>query len=319
MISVDVVIGLHAQVACIWEATARKPGNVYPYHDFADTGYLDFLTSAAAIAPVLAEAPHQMLGEIVLEAVRRTREVARGNTNLGIVLLLAPLAKAEGERCNASPQPLKHPSPQLPPRSGEGETESDFRAAIESVLRGLTIEDAERVYSAIALACPGGLGQVPQQDVRAAPTVSLREAMALAAERDLIARQYANGFAEVFDAGAPAVLAGIERTVCLEGAIIHAHLHLMSRFPDTLIARKRGRAEAAEAARRATAVLAAGWPKTAASRTALEELDGWLRAEGHQRNPGTTADLIAASLFVLLRQGQLRLPSSLPWSLPAIA
>jgi triphosphoribosyl-dephospho-CoA synthase len=284
----NATVGLYAQLACIWEATPRKPGNVHRFCDHDDTGYVDFLTSAAAIAPVLAEAGTHSVGATVLEAVRRTREVARANTNLGIVLLLAPLAKAEHW--------------------------PDGRAGVCAVLDALTIDDAALAYQAIVLAGAGGLGQAAEQDVRDVPTVSLREAMALAADRDTIARQYVTGFADVFDEGAPAILTGIERTGCLEGGIIHAYLHLMSLFPDTLIARKCGAEEAAESARRAAAVLGAGWPETPAGRIALVELDTWLRAVGHQRNPGTTADLIAASLFVLLRQARLRLPLAVPWT-----
>jgi triphosphoribosyl-dephospho-CoA synthase len=282
-------LGLYAQLACIWEATARKPGNVHRFHDFTDTTYLDFLTSASAVAPVLAAAPANAVGFTVARAVHATREVSAGNTNLGIVLLLAPLAKAR-------------PDP-------------DFRANVLGVLRDLTLDDASLVYGAIRSARAGGLGEAAEQDVRAAPKAGLREAMALAADRDLIARQYANGFAEVFEDGAGAILAGISSTGCLEGAIIHAHLYLMSRHPDTLIQRKRGPEEAREAAARAEDVLSRGWPDREEGRRALEDLDAWLRAEGNRRNPGTTADLIAASLFVLLRQGRLSLPLTLPWGL----
>jgi triphosphoribosyl-dephospho-CoA synthase len=138
--------------------------------------------------------------------------------------------------------------------------------------------------------------------------------MALAADRDLIARQYADGFAEVFDEGAPAIAAALERTGSLEAAIILGHLQLMARHPDSLIARKRGPAEAAEAGERARRVLAAGWPGGPAAAAALAELDAWLRAEGHRRNPGTTADLVAASLFVLLRTHRITLPRSHAWA-----
>jgi triphosphoribosyl-dephospho-CoA synthase len=290
MTSSGSIVGLHAQVACIWEATARKPGNVHRYHDFADTGYLDFIMSAAAIAPILPDAGSRPLGVTVREALCATRRVARGNTNLGIVLLLAPLAKAD--------------------------IGADYRGNVDQVLDALTLEDSRLVYRAIAEASPGGLGEAPSEDVRREPTLPLRQAMALAAERDLVARQYSNGFVEVFDEAAPAVLAGIERTGCLEGGIIHAQLHLMSRHGDSLIARKRGQTETEEAARRAAAVLAAGWPETEQGREALTSLDRWLRAEGNQRNPGTTADLIAAGLFVLLRQGRLSLPLEVLWELP---
>jgi triphosphoribosyl-dephospho-CoA synthase len=286
-------IGLHAQLACVWEATARKPGNVHRFADFADLSYLDFIAAAAAVAPVLAASPGERVGRTVLEGVRRTRLVARSNVNLGVLLLLAPLTKA-----SAAP---------------------DLRMGLTRVLDGLDVEDAALAYEAIRLANPGGLGNVPDQDVRAAPTRTLREAMALAAGRDLVARQYADGFRDVFDDGAPAVRAGLDQTGSLEGAIIFAHLTLMARLPDTLIARKRGTAEAAESTRRARAALDAGWPHTAAGRAALAELDAWLRAAGHARNPGATADLIVACLFVLLHEGRVPLPLQHPWAadLPA--
>lgn len=280
--------GLCAQIACIWEATARKPGNVHRYRDFADTTYPDFLLSAAAIAPAMTAACQHRVGVTVLEAVRATRRLASTNTNLGIVLLLAPLAS-------------------VPPKD-------ELRGGVERVLAGLDVEDARRVYEAIRLASPGGLGRAPEQDVRTEPTQTLRQVMALAADRDLVARQYANGFTDVFEEGVPALLMGLERSGSLEGAIVFAHLHLLAHQPDTLIARKRGWDEAQEASWRAGAVLDAGWPRTPASWGALEEFDAWLRAEGHTRNPGATADLLTACLFVLLRENTITLPSPTPWA-----
>jgi triphosphoribosyl-dephospho-CoA synthase len=283
-------VGLCAQLACVWEVTARKPGNVTRYHDFDDATYLDFITSAAAVAPVLATASGRPVGETVLEAVRATRRVVRTNTNLGMVLLLAPLAAVP-----------------------EGD---DLHGGVRRMLASLTVEDTRRVYEAIRLAAPGGLGRAPQQDVADEPTLPLREVMSLAAGRDMVARQYAGDFAEVFGAGAAALTAGLEKTGSLEGAIVWCHLHLMRDYPDTLIARKAGPAVAAESARRAADVLARGWPGEVAGRAALTELDGWLRAEGRRRNPGTTADLVTASLFVLLRQGAIPLPPPWPWAEP---
>ena len=280
-------VGLHAQLACVWEATARKPGNVHRYADFDDLTYLDFVTAAAAVAPVLGRSPVRRVGRTVLDGVRATRRVVSTNANLGILLLLAPLTKAAAE--------------------------ADFHSGLDRVLDELDVEDARLVYEAIRLANPGGMGRATEQDIRETPTLPLREVMALAAARDGVARQYVNGFREVFDDGAPAVLEGMERTGSLEGAIIHGHLALMSRHPDTLIARKRGAAEAEESGRRAQAVLDAGWPQAEAGRKAFADLDAWLRAEGRQRNPGTTADMIGACLFVLLRGGRITLPIPLPW------
>jgi triphosphoribosyl-dephospho-CoA synthase len=137
--------------------------------------------------------------------------------------------------------------------------------------------------------------------------------MSLAGEHDLIARQYANGFQEIFQDGIPTLQGGLARGTSLEQAILSCHLHLLAGHPDSLIARKRGRVDAEEAGRRARQVLQAGWPHSPAGRAQLAELDAWLRAEGHARNPGTTADLVTACLFVLLREGNIPMPPQLPW------
>ena len=281
-------IALHLQLACIWEATARKPGNVHRYRDFADTSYVDFLQCAAVVAPVLAADPQESVGARVFEAVRLCGQVVSTNTNLGIVLLLAPLARAAG-------------------------TGNPLRRSLDRVLQTLTVADAESVYAAIRLAKPGGLGRVAYQDVADPPTHTLREVMALAADRDLVARQYANGFREVFDEGAPAVRDGIGNTGSLEAGIVWGYLDLMGRHPDTLIGRKRGMAEAQESAEQARQILAANWPHTPVSWDLFRTFDAWLRAVGHERNPGTSADLIAAALFVLLQEGHMKLPLRFSW------
>jgi triphosphoribosyl-dephospho-CoA synthase len=280
-------IGLCAQFACILEATARKPGNVHRYVDFADVIYLDFLLSAAAVAPVFERAVHQRVGQTVLQAVQATCSVVKTNTNLGIILLLAPLAAVP--RSDALP------------------------AGLTQVLDDLDVSDARAVYQAIRMARPGGLGKVPDQDVADEPSQTLRQVMALAAERDLIARQYANGFQEIFQDGVPAMTERLKQVTSLEQAIISCHLHLLAGHADSLIARKRGQREAEEGSWRARQVLQAGWPHSPLGRAEFAGFDAWLRAEGHERNPGTTADLVTACLFVLLRQGTIPMPSQLPW------
>ncbi|MCI0457705.1 MAG: triphosphoribosyl-dephospho-CoA synthase [Gemmataceae bacterium] len=285
-----VVIGLYAQLACIWEATARKPGNVHRYRDFDDATYLDFLTSAAAIGPVMAEAASLGIGPAVHWAVRLTQTVVPHNTNLGIILLLAPLAAVSPHR--------------------------ELREGLPAVLAAADVTHSAEVFAAIRLAKPSGLGRVEEQDIAGEPTLPLRQVMALAADRDLVARQYANGYREVFDEGVPMLLEMLQRGAALETAVVGCHLHLMATHPDTLIARKRGRVEAEESARRARRVLDAGWPARPEEHAALRELDGWLRAEGHSRNPGTTADLVTACLFVALRTGIITLPLAVPWAAP---
>ena len=109
-----------------------------------------------------------------------------------------------------------------------------------------TVDDARLVYQAIRLAQPGGLGTVADQDVAGEPTVTLREAMRLAADRDLVARQYANGYRRRLRRGACRPC-GRRSTAGrpLETAIVAAYLTVLAGHPDTLIARKRGPAEAA--------------------------------------------------------------------------
>lgn len=278
MIPLDAAIRL----ACLLEATARKPGNVHPGASFHDLAYADFVASAHTVAPILARARTLGVGCAVFCAVEATRRQTPRNTNLGIILLLAPLAAV----------PL----------------ESALAEGIPSVLERLTVEDAESAYAAIRLAEPGGMGEVRDQDVSQRPTGTLREVMQLAAERDLIARQYATDFRLVLQTGVPWLAACRDFETGWEQAIIGLQLALLAENPDSLIARKCGMELALEASRRARAILDAGWPENAASRTILSEFDTWLRADGNRRNPGTTADLVTASLFAALREGVIRPP-----------
>ncbi|QDT55237.1 triphosphoribosyl-dephospho-CoA synthase [Caulifigura coniformis] len=264
------------RLACQAEVLARKPGNVHPEASFNDLDADDFLRAADAVAPRLAEAAELGVGKAVYESVRATRQSVATNANLGICLLLAPCAAAVGQ--------------------GDA-----LRPALARRLEALSVDDARWAYRAIRLAMPGGLGTAEQQDVSDEPTVTLLEAMRLAADRDDVARQFVTGFEDVFETGLSALrdfrAAGIER------AIIGAHLRLMAARPDTLILRKCGPGIATESAQRAAAVLEAGWPDRGDAD--LAGLDHWLRADGHRRNPGTTADLIAATIFVALCEGVL--------------
>ncbi|HEU5115810.1 MAG TPA: triphosphoribosyl-dephospho-CoA synthase, partial [Isosphaeraceae bacterium] len=261
--------GVMAKWACILEVMARKPGNVNRFHDHESAHLMDFLRSAEAIEGPMNRARREGVGATVLEAVQATDLVAGTNTNLGMILLLAVLAARQ--------------------ESG--------RRGVRQVLEKLTPEDAKDVYKAIRLAKPGALGEVENEDVSEPPTVSLVEAMRLAENRDLVARQFANGFAEVFDPVLADLREATQEGRPLEVAIVSVHLRLMAREPDTLIARKRGWAVATESAARAREVLEAGWPDAEGSAERLEALDAWLRADGNGRNPGTTADLVCAGLF----------------------
>jgi len=275
--------GTCATLACIWEATAAKPGNVYRGSDFDDLTYADFLASASVIGPILDKTRLEGVGTTVLHAAEATRAAVATNTNLGMLLLLAPLSAVP-----------------LDIRLAEG---------ITGVLAALSVCDTSNVYQAIRIAQPGGLGNVEEADVHGSsvPEISLVEAMTLAADRDLIARQYVNDFQQAFFA-ANLMEQNLQQGLPLGETIVQAFLTLLSEQPDSLIARKCGAKVAREVSLRAAATLDSGEPCSSAYREACQELDFWLRADGHRRNPGTTADLIAAGLFVLLRDQRLNWP-----------
>jgi triphosphoribosyl-dephospho-CoA synthase len=267
------------QLACLLEVSASKPGNVSPDRHFHDTRYEDFLASAVAIGPALASAGSEPLGSTIRRAVDDTLRWTRSNTNLGIVLLLAPLARAA----------LR-----------EGGT---LRERLSGVLRQTTVADATQVYAAIRRARPGGLGASETEDVAAAPTVTLREAMALAAQRDAVAREYVTDYALTFEVGVPALLAARRDGLAWTDAVVEAYLALLEAAADTHIARKLGPAESAAVSRRAREVRAAGGTRSAEGRKALAALDAELRDPRNRRNPGTTADITCAALFVVILEG----------------
>jgi triphosphoribosyl-dephospho-CoA synthase len=331
------------RLACVWEARAPKVGNVHPAAAFDDCRFEDFCAAADRIAPILAGTADSAsprgggyLGDRVWRAILATREVTSANVNLGIVLLIAPLATSKD------------------------------RAAVAKVLAGMDGRDGAAVYRAIALAAPGGVkrdevderwdvaggNRETESDVGDAAKrktetgVDLIAAMRMARDRDRIALQYADDFGDFFDSVVPVMLSALSQTVDIGEAILRGQLRLMASGRDTLIERKCGPQVADEAVRRAAACLPATpaepmdiiegathhWisqkvPPTidplegathhdplegATHHDPLEgathhwdpnkiaDFDAWLRADGNRRNPGTTADLIAAALYWLV-------------------
>lgn len=274
-------IGWATQLACLFEVNAEKPGNVSRRADFHDTRFEDFLASAVAIGPALQGAVRAPVGETVLRAVQDTRRFVSTNTNLGMVLLLAPLAKAAGE---GGPEGL--------------------RSRVARVLGELTVEDARKVYQAIRLASPSGLGQVERHDVSHDDVAAtLREAMGLAQGRDSVAREYVTDFEITFGLGYETLRRVWEEGHAFSDAIVQTFLTVLAQVPDTLIERKGGRAAAEAVSRRAGEVLAAGGCLSSRGREELVRFDRDLRDDSHRLNPGTTADLVAASIFVFLTEG----------------
>jgi len=177
---------------------------------------------------------------------------------------------------------------------------SDLRRTLARELDETTVQDAVDVYAAIRLAAPGGLGEAGEQDVGSEPTVPLLETMRLAADRDGVAREYATAFQVTFDVGLPTLRAARDEALSWDDAIVETFLKVLSAHPDTHIARRAGPERAARVSELASDVVEAGGVRTGPGRTAVTRLDAELRHDGHGANPGTTADLTAASIFALL-------------------
>lgn len=262
--------------ACRLDVIAFKPGNVSlwsPGHGMQAT---DFLRSAKVAVPALCN-PGRGVGERIEDAVEATYAAVKCNTNLGIILLLAPLAVA----VNCGDQP-------------------SLRERLHGVLAGLTVADSAACYRAIRRARPAGLGRVDAQDVNVAPSVKLRDAMQLAAAHDSIAAQYSNDFELIFSSGVPALYKYRRRWRSLTWATSACYLEILAANTDSHVARKAGQATAndlsAQARRVVKTLKACENPRLLV--TPLTAFDHELKTRGV--NPGTTADLTVASLAVLL-------------------
>lgn len=259
--------------ACRTELAALKPGNVGEHAGGHNMSVQDFHRSADVSAAPLCDMSLS-LGERIYRAVECTRAAVGCNTNLGIILLVAPLLEVFSRRGDCVHNDL------------------------EQLLADTTVSDAAWAYRAIRLAAPAGLGVSAEHDVQDAPEVTLRETMAAAADRDMIARQYVTGFAEVLDSALPMLREYQECDKAGTWAVTRLYVSLLARFEDSHVVRKHGVAEA-ESLRLRFAGLEERLAQTSDTpllRLELLDLDRVLKRAGI--NPGTSADLTVATLLV---------------------
>lgn len=261
--------------ACEHEVAAPKPGNVNCYSDGHNMQLQDFINSAHAIAPALSE-QNTTVGKMILNAILATRSVVDCNTNLGIVLLFAPLVCAI-RNCDSFEQ--------LP-------------SQLDLVLKNLTVEDAGYAYEAIRLAQAGGLGQSDEQDINSMPTVTLRQAMAIAQNRDAIAAQYINNYQEIYSIGLTKLTESLNCGESIEWATTFAYLSLLSNVPDSLIFRKYGLERAHEIMNIAKLLLENPLRQKGIKQMECDILRWDTELKKEAINPGTTADLTAATLLM---------------------
>jgi triphosphoribosyl-dephospho-CoA synthase len=269
----DVNLANAFKTACIAELEALKPGNVHIFADGHGMTVQDFIASADAVSEVIA-LPNLTLGERILQSVQATQKAVHMNTNLGMILLCAPLIQAKFVI------------------QGTG-----LQANAHAVLGSTTVEDANACFAAIRLANPAGLGAANVHDVQNHADCTLLQAMQAAANRDMIAQQYANNFIHVFDGLAyyQKALAKWQRPAWAATAL---YLHFLSNFLDSHIVRKHNETIAKlvqnQAVEHAIELSKAFNPKNYL--TELLNFDAALKKQG--LNPGTSADLTVASLFL---------------------
>jgi triphosphoribosyl-dephospho-CoA synthase len=273
MLTGEAVAAAYLQ-ACLAELAALKPGNVHVFADGHGMTTADFETSARVSAPIMGRR-NLSVGARILAMIEATQAAVHCNTNLGIVLLCAPLAAAA-----------------VLPGGG-------LRERLQQVLGRLDLADADSAFAAIRLAAPAGLGEQPAHDVRQPATVSLLAAMRAAGERDRIAHQYGTAYADVFEIGAPVYRTARARWTSEAWATTATYLAFLAGFPDTHIARKYGtlQAERVSVAARPLAARLQDAADPAMLAADLLAFDADLKGAG--LNPGTSADLTVASLFAV--------------------
>lgn len=298
------------QLAVLLEVSAYpKPGNVHRTADFEGTRYEHFLASAIALGPYFKRAAEKGVlahhGKVDLERVEVGKMIKKavesvsvwqkgGNTVLGSIILLMPIAVAAGKTF----------------AEGKFSIQS-LRKNIKLVVELTTPEDAVNVYEAISIAQPGGLGKAPKLDVTDATSrkkiiedkVSLYEVFKISAPWDSISSEWVNDYHITFDIGYPFFTQQLEETSDINTATVHTFLKILSDVPDTLIARKAGMPKAEEVSAKAKKVLKEGGLSTLKGRDNLLKFDTELRPSAHQLSPGTTADIVSAVLGVAILKG----------------
>ncbi len=263
------------QSACMDELTALKPGNVHIFADGHGLTVSDFILSAEVSAQAITQTG-VTVGERIFNATQVTQRALATNTNLGIILLCAPLIHTALNRNH----------------------QLDFRQNLIDVLNSLTIEDAKLAAEAISMAKPAGLGLKDQHDVRSPITVTLLELMQVAQHEDRISWQYAHHFSDIFDLGLPYYRAAFAKFNNKAWAITALYLAFLKNRLDTHIIRKYG-IELAEVVMREAQELALDYASTDNPKLMQQRLLAWdasLKARGI--NPGTGADFTVATVFL---------------------
>ena len=265
--------------ACECDVQAFKPGNVSVYNEGHDMTVEDFIRSAEVSAAPVTN-PEYSLGEKIFYAVQATREAVGCNTNLGILLLCAPLFQAVYQK----------------------QADQSLRDSLRLVLENTTVDDADWVFKAITLAAPGGLGESKEQDVADSPVVSLTKAMEIASKKDRIAMQYTTNYKDIFDFSILRYNTAFVKFDDQAWAAVSVYTGLLSKYPDSHVERKYGDKYSGWVLKQIItvddALLNTDRPEQLVPM--LHEVDRKFKAKGI--NPGTTADLTVATVLIILME-----------------
>ncbi len=307
-----------AQFAMLLDILTPKPGNVHRYRDHPDTRFIHFAASITRLGhPLLQTAQwgyqfsiknHESsrIGELIKLAVQASMEPHGKNTLLGTILLFVPLAAAAGHEITRPRQ-----------------SKMTLHQSVARILNNTGVEDAIELVRALQIASPGGAipksaewTDKPQAfDFQSPHTIelirrekyTLCDLQALAADYDSIALEYTTNFAYTFDKLYPEVAKALNRHSRTEDAVLASYLWALGDRPDSFIQRKNGSQIAKDVMQRAQKVYTrimkmpeTGWLKQ------ITPFDDYLRSEASQLNPGTTADLLSAALFLALLLGNIK-------------
>jgi triphosphoribosyl-dephospho-CoA synthase len=282
-------------LACLLETSVPKPGNVSPTHAFHSTRYEHYLSGSVAVGLELGKLADLKIdlsvGEVVHKAVESVNaSQSGGNTHLGIILLLAPLARAV-QKDIGGPE--------------------DLRANLKAVLQGLDYNDTIMYYKAINLAKPGGLLPVDKLDVTEPSTleeieknkISVKDWMNVSKETNSVSFEYISDYKLTFELGLPYINGLLTRDppTRLDEAVLRTYLKFLTERLDSLVLGKfdMETAESVQAdARNLLELYEASDPHAQAQ---TQEFHDKLTARNI--NPGMSADLTASTIFTALMTG----------------
>jgi len=305
------IVGKCASLAALLEVSAYpKPGNVHRLRDFPDTKYDHFLAGSVSLGSRMRELAEKGdrighgsrkyaelgVGEVILVSVKDMMDwQSGGNVHLGIILLFSPLAAAAGSVMKEGVVDL-----------------DDLRNALDEVINGANALDSVNIYKAIDEAMSEeNLGAVDQLDVKDTSSLDRildegltpRDIFMECQTRDAICNEWVTGFNVTFTEGYPFLRKRLDEGAAINEATVDTFLKLLSEHPDSLIQRKKGKEAAIAVSNKATEIMQAGGASTEDGMKMIQKLDDELRKGNGSLNPGTTADLTAASLFLLLLTG----------------